>query len=467
MRKHLFYLLLFSTLFTQAQITPEIEWSKTLGSTSMDVGRGVVQTSDGGYIAFGQVMMGDADVTNFKGGVDYWIAKTSVTGELEWEKTYGGSLLDFGGDDQILKIRQTQDGGYILGGTSNSDDGDVTHNYGMEDIWLVKIDSSGNIQWEKNYGGSGEDVFRDIQPTDDGGYILTGRTTSSDGDINSEYIELGAYTTAWVAKLDDSGNIEWSNDIGGYDTFFNEFFSIYPVSDGYVATGSSDGVGGDIPSDGRGSSDFWVVKMDISGQVVWSKLYGGPSMDQPSSIRPADDGGYVVAGYVSQLGGDVTESYGGQDIWILKLNNDGNLEWQKSIGGSRGEGIQEIQTTLDGGYVVGGYTLSTDGHFEENASKGEQDKFLLKINSTGDIVWTKTFGGSSHDILWGFEITSEGGFITIGSTNSIDGDLVGKENNDFDYWIVKLSPDCLVPELTIDTTHTICVGEELTLTADA
>jgi len=458
MKKHLLYLLLLGATFANAQVTPRIEWSKNLGTSGGDEGFSIANTPDGGYIAIGNTYMVDGDVTANYGIYDYWVAKLDHAGTIEWTKNYGGT-----NSDEARKIVPTPDGGYILGGMTDSNNMDVSGTHGewwfegvwygdyQNDYWVVKIDSVGTIEWQKTLGGNYRELLTDIKVTSNGGYIISGSSNSSSGDVTGSHQSDGGFDSdAWVVNLDSEGNIVWQKAYGGYDGS-SGFASIEQTSDGgYIAAGSTSAAGGDAPPL-KGIADLWVVKMGDNGNIVWSKTYGGSRGQDAQTIKQLPGNGYIVCGVSSSADGDVT---GGIDNiatrWIIKLDEEGNLEWNKIFPGMGG--ISATQVTADGNFVVGSMYL--------------QDKHLMKIDvATGDIIWSKQFGGTGRDMVFGLSLTPEGGFITVGGTNSTDGDVLAN-HGDYDIWVVKLSPDCLVPELTIDTTHRICAQSTVNLTAN-
>lgn len=458
MRKHLFYLLLLGAVFTNAQVSPQVEWAKNLGSTGGDEGWGIANTPDGGYIAIGNTYMVDGDVSENYGIYDYWVAKLDSSGNIEWTKNYGGT-----NSDQARKIVPTPDGGYILGGMTDSNNMDVSGTHGdywyegewygdyQDDYWIVKIDSVGNIEWQKTLGGNYRELLNDIKVTSNGNYIISGTSNSNSGDVTDSHQTDGGYDMdAWVVNLDNQGNIVWQKAYGGYDGS-SGFASIEQTVDGgYIAAGSTSAIGGDAPPL-KGIADLWVVKMSETGNIVWSKTYGGSRGQDAHSVKQLPGNGYIVSGISSSADGDVT---GGIDNvmtrWIIKLDDEGNLEWNKIYPGMGGAAATEV--TADGNLVVGSMYL--------------QDKHLMKIDvATGEIIWSKNYGGSERDMVFGMSLTSDGGFVVVGNSNSNDGDIPGN-HGEYDIIVAKLTPDCLVPELTIDNAHTICAGEELILTAD-
>jgi hypothetical protein len=352
---------------------------------------------------------------------------------LQWEKSYGGSAEDFS-----WCVKQTSDGGYIISGKTSSSDGDVTgYHGGGSDYWVVKTDKSGTIQWQKTYGGSGEDKAGSVQQTTDGGYIIAGTTYSSDGDVTGFH---GGYSDYWVVKTDDSGIIQWQKTYGGSGADWG--WCIQQTTDGgYIIAGNSNSNDGDVTGN-HGGADYWVVKTDPLGNLQWQKSYGGSGNDEASGIRQTLDGGYIVAGYSYSTNGDVTGNHGGSDFWIVKTDPSGTLEWQKSYGGSDNEeNGYGIQQTIDGGYIIAGITNSTDG--DVTGKHWGTDYWVVKTDPLGNIQWEKALGGSSDDAGLGIEKTVSGDFIIVGWTMSNDGDVTGNHGGT-DYWAVKTNPSGII-----------------------
>jgi hypothetical protein len=293
-----------------------LQWQKSYGGSGWDRANSIQETTDGGYIVAGWSSSNDGDVSgNIYFSDNYWIVKLDVNGIIQWQRTFGG---DSGGGG-TTSIQQTSDGGYIVAGFYTDNGGDVTGNHGQFDYWIVKIDAFGILQWQKSLGGSVEDYANSIQQTSDGGYIVAGQSNSNDGDV--------------------TGN--------------------------------------------HGEPDYWIVKLDPNGIIQWQKSLGGSSWDQASAIQQTTDGGYLVTGSSSSNDGDVTGNHGDGDLWVVKLDLNGNIEWQKSYGGSGGEGAHSIQETSDGGYIVAGYSNSNDGDVSGN--HGDGDLWVVKLNSTSSI----------------------------------------------------------------------------------
>ena len=330
-------IILILPLFFASFINLYAQWAKTYGVGSSNSGYSIQQTSDGGYILIGDTGMFGTQSS------DIWVLKLSSTGKIEWQKAYGGYSYDSG-----HFIQQTNDGGYILIGDTFS------FGAGGQDILVLKLSSTGEIEWQKAYGGYSYDSGHSIQQTSDGGYILIGDTAS-----------FGGFQDICVLKLSSAGNIEWQKAYGGNS--YSSGHSIQQTSDGgYILIG-------DTFSYGAGSYyDICVLKLSSTGEIEWQKAYGGNSHYYGSSIQQTNDGRYILIGDTFSFGA------GGQDILVLKLSSTGEIEWQRIYGGNYYDSGSSIQQTSDGGYILIGDTLSFGA--------GEKDIFVLKLSSNGEII---------------------------------------------------------------------------------
>ncbi|MDR2457284.1 MAG: hypothetical protein LBD41_02235 [Clostridiales Family XIII bacterium] len=403
---------------------PSIEWQKSFGGSDYDYASSIQITLEGGYIIAGRSSSNDGDVTENHGKFDYWIVNLDAQGTLKWQKSFGGS-----GFDSVHSIQITSDGGYIIAGRKEFTESDIPLNHGKGDYWIIKLDSQGNLLWQKFLGGSDYDEANCIQITSDGGYIIAGYSSSSDGDVK---VNRGGYDY-WIVKLDSQGNLQWAKSFGGSK---NEVpFSCQQTSDGdYIIAGYSYSNDGDVVEN-HGKGDFWIVKLDSQGTIKWQKSLGGSELDEATSIQITLDGGFIVAGSTYSIDGDVTENHGGSDIWIVKLDSEGTLQWQKSFGGSGNESTRSIHQISDGGYIFVGSSKSNDGDVTGN--HGDEDYWLVKLNSQGTLLWQNSLGGSKKDVPFSTQQTSDGGYIIAGYSFSTDGDVTGNHGHS-DYWIVKL-----------------------------
>jgi hypothetical protein len=412
---------------TAAGGTPAIEWQKCLGGAASDDVRAVRQTMDGGYIVAGGTNSTDGDVMGYHGDWDFWVVKLDAAGGLVWQKCLGGSDYDF-----AYTVQQTADGGYIVAGESRSSDGDVTKNQGWADFWVVKLDAAGGLVWQKALGGAGWDRATAVQQTADGGYVVAGYTYSNSGDVTGNR-GSGDF---WMVKLDAAGNLVRQKCLGG--TSYDEAFAMHLTTDGgYIMVGRTFSNNGDVKGN-HGDWDCWVVKVDATGNLVWQKCLGGTGYDEANAVQQTADGGYIVVGETWSKGGDVSGLRGEQDIWVVKLDAAGNLVWQKCLGGSYWDWAYAVQQTTNGGYIVAGFTNSNDGDISGN--HGYWDFWMVKLDAAGGLVWQKCLGGTAADEAHAVQQTADGGYIVAGRSLSSDGDVAGR-HGELDYWLVKLSAD--------------------------
>ncbi len=445
MKIYLFLFLVLANFNAFAQ-APAIQWTKTFGGAGVDELRVVKQTSDGGYILGGPSysdISGDKS-ENSKGGDDYWVVKLDPNGNKIWDKTFGGNDGDI-----LIDIQLTADNGYILGGYSLSNSsGDKSENSkGISDYWVVKLDANGNKIWDRTFGGAGSDLLFSLQQTTDGGYILGGFSTS---DISGDKSENSkGEQDYWVIKTDANGNKIWDKTFGGADVDFLR--SLQQTSDGgYILGGDSkSNISGDKSENSHGSFDMWIVKLDANGNKTWDNTIGGAGNDglDNHTMQQTSDGGYIIGGYSSSdISGDKTENHKGfSDYWVVKLNATGAKIWDKTIGGSLEENLYSLQQTSEGGYILGGYSNSNISGDKTETSRGGHDYWVVKLDGTGNISWDKTIGGADVDILYSLQQTADGGYILGGySRSNISGDKTEDSRGFSDYWVAKLEGSSII-----------------------
>ncbi|WP_170114024.1 T9SS type A sorting domain-containing protein [Pontibacter mucosus] len=457
------YLLVgLALLLAFASKAQEVEWDKTYGGEGWDLLRHAEQTTDGGYILGGISSSGEGGEKSdaSKGEEDYWIVKIDSLGNKEWDRILGGS-----GRDELQDIKQTRDGGYILGGYSLSDaSGDKSEDSrGGFDYWVVKLDASGNKQWDRTFGGDNTDQFTSLQQTGDGGYILGG---SSESNMSGEKSEgtRGRYDY-WVIRIDSVGNKLWDKTYGGNESDFLNGLQ-HTNEGGYILGGSSESdVSGEKSDPRRGNNtdfalgyDFWIVKIDSLGNKEWDKTLGGLLGDYLSALIQTQDGGFMLGGTSgSGIGGDKSEEHrGGEfgDYWVVKTDSLGNKEWDRTYGGNDSDELSDIIQTNDGGYLLGGESESDASGEKSEDGKGRADMWVVKIDSIGNKQWDKTIGGENSELLTTtVQDTITGGYLLAGSsTSGISGDKSEpSRGGTLDYWIVKLSPEapCTAPTSSI------------------
>ncbi|WP_428740969.1 hypothetical protein [Tenacibaculum sp.] len=396
--------------------TPDIDFIKTLGGSVNESGRSVVEASDGGYVitGFTQSIDGDIETTRNTIQYDFWVLKFDSQDNLQWQKNYGGTK-----DDKAFKIIQTNDNGFVIAGYGKSDDGDVDTNEGFDDIWILKLDANGTIVWKTTTGFSGADQGFTITQTTDGGYFVGGilDVTASGGLGNSKFTARHAGGDYWGLKLNASGNIEWRKYFGGTNT--DTCYSVSEASDGYILVGSSDSNDVDV-KDNKGAYDFWIVKTDKNGNFLWEKSFGGTEIDEARAITKTNDGNFIIIGDTRSSDKDITQNNGGADVWVIKITPQGNLLWQKNYGGSSFDVGRSVNKTSDGGFLIGGSSRSTDNNFE---NKGQNDALILKIDKDGNLIWQKTIGGTEIDYCYDAVELTNGSIIAVGESSSNNQDI--------------------------------------------
>ena len=336
-----------------------------IGGPDVEEGYSMVQTSDGGYAIVGLTTPFDPQ----QGDWNVYVVKLNGSGNLQWAKAIGGSGREVG-----FSIVQTDDGGYAISGYIGS---------GPTDIYVIDLDESGNVQWAKAIGGPGRDEGYSIIQTADGGYAIVG-STSSFGQGGSD---------VYVLKLDRDGNIQWARTIGGAS--HDVGYSIIQTFDGgYAIVGSTS-------SFGQGVTDVYVVKLDSSGNLEWTKTIGGADFDLGKCIIQTSDGGYAISGFTGSFG------QGNYDVYVVKLDGLGNLEWTKTIGGENWDEGRSIIQTSDGGYLVAGFTTSF--------GQGNSDIYVMKLDGSGNLQWTRTIGSAGNDEGQSVVQTFDGDYVVAGS----------------------------------------------------
>jgi hypothetical protein len=363
-------------------------WDMTYGGTGNDDCFSVLKANDGGYILAG-------DTASFGAGeTDVWLIKTDVNGNMEWNKTYGGAAAD---DVQFMIA---DDDGYILAGRTYS------FGEGDADLWLIKTDFNGNMIWNRTYGGPQTEWCWSIVKTSDDGYALLGRTNSY-GSGNNDF---------WLVKTDSEGLLDWNTTIGDTGDERGRFL-VNTVDGGFLLLGWTN-------SSGAEGIDFWLVKTDSHGNPQWNKTYGGESGDRGKVIVKTENE-YLLGGSTTSFGA------GDNDIWLVRVDSTGNQIWNKTYGGQARETVNSMLMTDDGGYALAGYTYSFGA--------GDQDVWLVKTDSAGNVKWNQTYGGAAHEAAHTFLKTDEGGYLLAGFSASYG-------SGDTDVFLIKADAQGVIPE---------------------
>jgi len=348
-------LMLILLLLFIGSVVPLVDASSFFDRTYERMGIGkaytVVQTSDGGYVLVG-ITEGFEE-----GNRDFWLVKTDSDGNMEWNKTYGGTKDDF-----AYSVVQTSDGGYAMEGYTNS------FGAGGYDFWLVKTDSLGNMEWNQTYGGPSDDHAFSMVQTADGGYVLVGETES-----------FGAkFTDFLLVKTDSFGKMEWNKT---YDAIAGRDYAPYVIQSGdggYALVGRTQ-------SSVVEGYDCWLIKTDSFGNIEWNKTFRVVGDPHPNSIVQTGDGGYAIAG--------------GPDYWLVKTDSSGNTEWNKTFTLSpKGDWCHCMIQTKDGSYLLVG-------------TKSYNLMALTKTDASGNLLWNQTYGyGAINSVIQ----TSDGGYALAG-----------------------------------------------------
>jgi len=375
-------------------------WSRTYGGTARDEAHSLVETSDGGYALVGSTKSFGA------GEFDFWLVKTDEFGYVEWNQTYGGTGFDY-----AYSLVATSDGGYALAGST------ISFGAGSLDFWLVKTDGSGNMEWNRTYGGTGFDYAYSLVATSDGGYALAGYTDSF-GTGNYDF---------WLIKTDALGNIEWNQTYGEAGLTSPFTCSLVAASDGgYVIFGT-------ILSFSAESTFYRLIKTDEYGNMEWNRTYGDGNVYEPYSLVETSDGGYAIACSISPLGEE-------DDFWLFKTDSFGYIEWDRLYGGTATDRAHSLVATSDGGYLIAG---SWDCEESYNLETGEEIShgtfWLIKTDALGYMEWNQTYGEPEYMWARSLVATSDGGYALAGSTESFSAGWS-------DFWLVKTDEYGIVPE---------------------
>ena len=354
------------------------QWSKTYGGIGFETGFSLQQTADGGYI-----MTGMTDSFG-NGGGDIWLLKLDSAGDTIWTKTIGGTITEEG-----LTVRQTNDGGFII----TSRKGSIPYN-----TQLIKTNNVGDTLWTRTFGGTESDILIGLEETNDYGFILSGRTQSF-GDING-------LADIWLIRTNSTGDTLWTKTYGGLN--WDQGKSIQTNDGGFLISS----VTHSFINSGQG----WLLKTDNLGDTLWTKLYGGFWDEYLAQTIQTSDNGYATIGSTNSYGN------GNNDVWMIKTDISGDTLWTKTFGGSDNDYGSGIDQTSDGGYVISAGTSSS--------GNGLVDVWLIKTNSSGDTLWTRTYGGSSNDYPGECYQTTDGGYVIMGYTESFG-------SGDHDLWLIK------------------------------
>jgi len=429
----LYLILNTSVVCSQA---PGIAWTKVYGGSIEDAARAGIPLSDGTYIIAGKAYSFDGQVTtnhSTDSTSDFWVLKLDANGNITKKKSFGGS-----GDELCEAMIQLLDGTFILAGSTTSADGDVTGFHGNIDIWVVHLSSSLTLLSETCYGGSKNDQCFYLDPTHDGGYVITGWTKSNNGDVSGLH-GTNKYDL-WILKI--GGNNTFKKCIGGTDDEIARS-GIETKDHGFIIGGYTYSHDGDVAGFHGGDGDMYVVKLDSTGNIQWSRCYGGSKTERLNNVIPVSTGGYLVVGYTQSNDGDAlsnTDTTFG-NMWLVRIDDLGNILWEKTYGGSHLESIEDILEMADGSFTGIGYCRSVDGDIKNHfPGTGDteiyDDCWLFSIDASGNLLWQGCYGGNLHDLPNDIDITPDGYWLITGESASTTGQIKGNHGDD-DYWVMK------------------------------
>jgi len=438
---------LFSILLT----AQEIEWQQVLGGVHSEYLYDVKATPDYGFLLIGSSFSEDSGNKAGKGqgDLDYFLWKMDESGKMEWQKTFGGS-----GSDYLYSASLTQEGGYILGGSSDSPkSGDKQEDgFGNMDFWILKLDPTGEEEWEITLGGIGNDQLQSIQQTPDGGFIIGGSSDSSpikdpEGKIiGNKSGESKGSLDYWLIKLSASGEVEWEETFGGI--FSDQLKTVLITEEGYLVGGTSNSIiSGNKSAKELGMNDYWIIKLDADGNQQWQRAYGGEGDESLAQIIPTENG-YLLAGSSNSKTSEnkKSDSVNGTDFWVIEIDKQGEVNWDNTYDTGQWDMLVNVTKSGDNTFLLGGYA-STETLGKRTDNKGINDLVAIKINRRGEMLWSKIIGGNGTDQLKGLTQTRDGGYILAGNSDSKKSDDKDKASiGGNDYWVVKLGNEKKQPE---------------------
>ncbi len=445
LKKSILLLSFYFLLYTSYSQIPEIQWQQCYGTNDPDKAYCIEQTNQGYMVAM--YIYDGAGLTNSHGIGEIWVLNIDTIGNIIWDKCFGGSVAE-----EPRKIVQGPDNYYFLYGYTGSTDGDVQspHN-GESDLWLVKMDSVGEIIWERCYGSPGPEEPKDFILTPDGGGLMLCRTHAVGGDV-SEY--FGSWDV-WLCKVDSIGNIDWEKTVG--HEYLNNAVSIILTTDKtIVLLGASVATGGLVEC-GLNNIDYydiWLVEMDLNGEILGQHCYGG-SHNELAYVAEQLDDGFIIAGHTNSNDGDVSGYHGSpgvsgyKDIWVFRLDTDWNIVWQKCLGGGKNEYSKHISQNEDGSFLLVGDTYSTDYDVSNNhaiVGTYEADIWVVKLSSDGELLWDQCYGGIGNERLYVPQTVlkkSDYNYALAAWTDYVSDDVTCElhQQHDRDAWILELNID--------------------------
>lgn len=431
---HTLVIALFTSITASAQTAPpHVVFSKKIGGTKDDHPGKTIQLPNKGYLICGWTFSNDGDVTGFHGtsGTDAWLVKTDSLGNVIWGRAIGGT-----GEDNVFSAVVLNDSTYIVGGKTSSTNGDFATLTGPSSkgyiAWINAY--TGAIRKIKVYTGNLSGELHTICLLDSGKMAVFGQK-----------VYTSPIKTLWVTKMDTAGNIIWDKCYGrGTCCATGDVpgSMIARKGGGFMITAQTNSVDGDVTGF-HGLQDVWLASLNDTGKIVWAKCYGGSGGAGPIGIHQTSDSGYICAAMSNVNDSDVVGSKGGEDYWVFKVNDTGKIKWSRAIGGTGDEFMAGSDVTCDDGVVVSGYSMSPIGG-DITSTHGIADLFTVRLDSAGNIKWAHNYGTSIGEFEGTVLVTRDNGYMLLGLLSGTDGDAAGTPVHGFgDIWMAKLSDDTL------------------------
>lgn len=436
-------------------LSPEKLWDKRFGGNDSDYLTAILPSDATGYLLGGYSLSntnGDKSQSTF-GGIDTWVIKTDSNGVKVWDRRYGGSA-----DDYLVKMITTPDGNVLLGGSFSGSGGNiVSSGRGGVDYGLVKLDTNGNPLWDKKIGGTDNDILTDMVNTSDNGFLLGGYSLSTAGGDKSSNNQ-GTKWDFWVVKTDNNGNKLWDKNFGNFSSY-NSLKKIITTGNNFLLCGDSQYYNYGQPT----NADFGIIKIDSLGNKIWEKSFYGINDDILVDAVAVTGGTILVGKSNSNSNAIKTEnSKGGYDFWLIKIDNNGNILWDKTIGGAGEDIPSKIKTFVDGSCIIVGTSNSNISGDKSENSKGGNDYWMVKTDAKGNIIWDKTIGGTGSEGITDFLINADNSYTLAGTTISgIGVDKTQGSQGLNDYWVVRAN-SCQTTNMPTN----IGVGQAITLKAN-
>lgn len=434
-------------LSSSIAIAQDILWEKSYGGLDTEYLFDAYPTMDNGFILAGSSLSdasGNKSENNIH-GLDYWICKMDENASMEWERSFGGD-----GMDMLISLAYTAEGGFVLAGNSTSLKSNFKKetNRGQEDIWVIKLRPDGEEEWQKTIGGSGKDVVSKIIQTPDRGFIIGGSSSSLGVIEGNAKVEKRSpnygHLDYWLIKLNSNGIIEWERTYGG--KYKDQLESLSLTNDnGYIVGGYSNSPTSEIKSEnpiGIGG-DYWILKLDEKGNIEWQKTIGGDGDDHLHQIIQTKDNGYVVGGSSSsQYEGYKTQANrNGIDFWVIKLDEFGDIIWQETYDFGEVDVLTSLVESVDGSLLIGGHIQNKNYFQISSKDKGVNDFVLIKVDEDGEKLWKTFVGSTGQEILRKVIITRDGDYVLAGTSRGEKTRDKNTKQGRSDFWLVKLGEE--------------------------